>query len=368
MTAPRLAYFVTPHGYGHAARAAAVLEALGRRLPGIEIEILTTVPDWFFATSLSVPHCVRSLSTDVGLVQNGPFHADLDATVAALDRFWSDLPHAVDRLVATWGTRAPHVVVSDISPLGLEVGHRLAVPSVLVENFTWDWIYQAYRDDAPALDGFAERSAQSTAHATLHIQCEPVCRPVAGAVRVAPLGRTARADRGDTRRALGLDPSDRRPLVLLTLGGMGWTERRPEVSDDYLCVALGGVESDDGRTGVADSGGSSSFLHLPDRSPIYVPDLVRAADVVIAKLGYSTVAECYRAGARLGYIGRPGFPESPVLEAFVRSNLPSLEVGRHDDAEFAWSSRVADLLALPAGAEREANGADEVVEHLLRLL
>ncbi|HYQ61402.1 MAG TPA: hypothetical protein VEP29_10130, partial [Desulfatiglandales bacterium] len=49
----RIACFISPHGYGHAARATAVMEALHHLDPEKEFEIFTEVPEWFFHHSLS---------------------------------------------------------------------------------------------------------------------------------------------------------------------------------------------------------------------------------------------------------------------------------------------------------------------------
>ncbi len=116
MEAPAIAYFVTPHGFGHAARSAAVIEALGRRNPLLEFEIVTTVPDWFFSQSLSVRHRVRPLTTDVGLVQLSPTQEDAQATVRALERFWAGLGEVAKNIVVQWKGAPPRLVVSDISP------------------------------------------------------------------------------------------------------------------------------------------------------------------------------------------------------------------------------------------------------------
>ena len=342
MPSPTIAYFVTPHGFGHASRSAAVMEALGRSQRHVAFEIVTTVPEWFFSQSLSVRHRVLPVVSDVGLVQIDPVREDVQATVTALGAFWSTLEKAADELIRNWGGEAPRYVVSDISPLGLEVARRLGVPSILVENFTWDWIYAAYLKATPDLLEFIDRSAELTATATLHIQCEPACRRLEDTTLAGPVSRRPRNGGIETRRALGLDDADSRPLVLLTMGGMGWGPLTPDSGSDYFSVALGGV-----------------------RSPIYPPDLVWAADVVIAKLGYSTVAECFRAGSRLGYITRADFPESPVLEGFVRRHLPSLEVSPDSAEEGDWHRQIERLLALPAGIEQQHNGADEIADLLL---
>ena len=43
-----------------------------------------------------------------------------------------------------------------------------------------------------------------------------------------------------------------------------------------------------------------NVILLPANTDLYHPDLVHAADAVVAKLGYSTVAETYSAGVPLG--------------------------------------------------------------------
>jgi len=359
MPASKIAFFVTPHGFGHASRSAAVMEALGRRDPEIEFEIVTTVPEWFFAQSLSVSHRVRPVTSDVGLVQVDPVLEDLPATVAALEVFWSALGDTAHELVHGWRSAPPRLVVSDISPLGLEVASRLGVPSVLVENFTWDWIYRVYVDAAPALGEFARRSADLTATATHHIQCEPACRRVDTATQVGPVSRTALTTRAKTRRAVGLDDNDPRALVLLTMGGMGWGSLVPDLGEEVFLVALGGA---------SELSREDSILWLPDRSPLYPPDLVWAADAVISKLGYSTVAECFGASTRLGYVTRPIFPESPVLERFVVENMTSAEFRPSDLEASDWSREIEQLLALPRAPEQESSGAEEIADLLLDLL
>ncbi|MDH3254367.1 MAG: hypothetical protein OEM62_05185 [Acidobacteriota bacterium] len=359
MTRATIAYFVTPHGFGHAARAAAVMESVGRLTERIRFDIVTTVPEWFFAQSLSVEHRLRSVVCDVGLVQLDPVTEDVGATVTALRDFWPTLPATAASLVREWEEMPPRVVVSDISPLGLEVARQLGVSSVLVENFTWDWIYDAYRELAPELDRFGERYADLVVGVDHHLRCEPACGPGVGTLRVAPVSREPRGERGSTRRALGIEEGDGRPLVLLTMGGLGWGPRSPFLRDDVLVVTLGGVS-----TMTTDG----SVIRLPDRSPVYPPDLIRAADVVVGKLGYSTVTECYRSGTRLGFVRRERFPESTVLAAWVRDHLPSAEMRADELSNGRWRATLEKLLDQPRLVERREQGADEIARLLVELV
>ena len=55
---PTIAFFVTPHGFGHASRTCAVMAALRERNSTLGFEIYTTVPEWFFKASIQTePVC-----------------------------------------------------------------------------------------------------------------------------------------------------------------------------------------------------------------------------------------------------------------------------------------------------------------------
>ena len=44
-----LAFFVSAHGFGHAARASAIISALAKRQENSCSTLFTSVPDWFFS-------------------------------------------------------------------------------------------------------------------------------------------------------------------------------------------------------------------------------------------------------------------------------------------------------------------------------
>ena len=83
----KIAYFVSPHGFGHAARAAAVMDAIHRVDPSVRFEVFTRVPEWFFRDSVSAELGYRPILTDIGLAQETPFREDLSETLHRLDGF-----------------------------------------------------------------------------------------------------------------------------------------------------------------------------------------------------------------------------------------------------------------------------------------
>ncbi|MEO8198491.1 MAG: hypothetical protein ABI689_17395 [Thermoanaerobaculia bacterium] len=351
----RFAWFVTPHGFGHAARTAAIVEALGRRLPQVEVELWTSVPSWFFAESLTVPFRRRELACDVGLVQRSPVEEDLPASLAALARFWTAADQGrtaeVAAAVAASGARC---VIADIAPFGLAVARAAGLPSVLVENFTWDWIYEPLAAVEPQFALWAERLRREVARPDLHLQLEPFCRPVAGAQPVPPVARAPRRQSDEIFARLSLPPGD--AVVLVSLGGV---EHR--LSDLAPLAGLRGVTCVIPGA-CPEERWEGNLRLLPHHSPIHHPDLVAVADVVVGKLGYSTVAETVAAGGRMLYVPRPGFRESAVLERYVGERLPAAAISFAELESGAWVDQLPCLLARPRPSALVSSGAEVAAE------
>jgi hypothetical protein len=357
---PSIAVFVSAHGFGHAARVCAVLQAMAEQRPGLRYEIFTAIPGWFFEQSLTAEFEVHSEEVDVGLVQRTALDEDLEATVRRLDTFYDSASRRIDRLAAGVRDLGCDVVVNDIAPIGLAVAEQLNVPGVLVENFTWDWIYQGYQAIQPGLASYGLRLSRLFSKASLHLQCEPVCRVVEGAVSVAPVSRYPRLSADVVRRRLGVAADN--PLVLLTMGGIRWDfdslDRLRRATD--ISFVIPGAAERESRDG--------NIVRLPFKSSFYHPDLVRASDVVVGKLGYSTVAETYHAGARLFFVARPQFRESAILEKFARDVMAAEEIPEGDFVSGDWLEALAGGIPHQIPTDQRPNGADHAAELILDLL
>ncbi len=361
---PRIATFVSAHGFGHAARTCGVIEATRRLRPKARFEVFTTVPQWFFEQSLSRPVHHHHTPTDLGLVQRSSLVEDLEETLRQLEDW---IPFRDQRL-AELGTAVTELgcdrVLCDISPLGLAVARRCGLPAMLVENFTWDWIYRGYAHAEPTFNGIADYLEGIFASADLRVQAEPFCRRVDTAEVSPPISRMPRLDRDEVRRRLQV-PTEAR-LVMLTMGGVEWDYagidtqlRRLESLRPETWLVVPGSTPKPRRVGRA--------VLLPHRSDFYHPDLIQAADAVIGKLGYSTIAEVHRAGVPFGYVPRPAFPESPPLEAWVQDHLPYRRIGADAFAEWGWLDDIEPLLAQSKRSPESPDGGELVAQRLLEI-
>ncbi len=355
-----IAFFISPHGFGHAARACAVIAALHEIDPTFHFDIFTRVPRWFFADSLRGAFTYHSLLTDIGLVQETALREDLPATVAALNRFLPFRPTLVRDCAARVARLKCDLVVCDIAPLGIAVARAASVPSVLVENFPWDWIYQGYRRDEPRLGDAITYLRGMFRAADYHIQTEPVCRYDAADLITAPVSRAPRLSRQATREKLGIPRAAK--AVLVTMGGIpgkyDFLHPLEQQRGVYFVIpGNGGAERRNGN-----------LVMLPHRSEFYHPDLVNACDAVVGKLGYSTVAEVFRAGVPLGYVSRARFRESPIMARFVRTRMRGVPIPEAQFHSGDWLRHLPDLLAMPRVTRREPNGAAQAARFIAKLL
>lgn len=361
MTPPAaLAYFITPHGFGHAARACAVMNALHRQRPDLVFHLFTGVPEWFFSDSLDGPFQYHPLASDIGLVQRTPTAEDLPATIARLAAYWPLSEEKTAPLAAQLQALGCRLVLCDIAPLGIAAAQQAGLPSILIENFTWDWIYTGYLELEPRFATFIPQIQAACAAAAVHLQTRPACLPDARFTSLNPVFRSPRQARAETRQRLGI-PLEAK-AVLVTMGGIP-----PAFSTlDHLSAAspawfiLPGAGERFERRG--------RLVLMPHHSEFYHPDLVFAADAVVGKAGYSTLAEAYAAGIPFGHVARPRFREAAVMADFIQNEMGGIELAPDEFESGAWAARVDKLLALPRRQRDEIPGAEQAAAVVLGLI
>lgn len=356
----RIACFISPHGFGHAARTSAVMAALLAVNPNIRFDIFTRVPEWFFANTLTGSFAYHSLLTDVGLAQKNSLTEDLPETITRLTRLFPfNEPQlaAVATQVKQLGCR---LILCDIAPLGIAVAKKAGIPSVLIENFTWDWIYGGYLAAEPKLEPFIAFLQPIFAAADYHIQTEPFCKPYPADLVVPPVSRPAKTPRTGIRQMLGIPEAAQ--VILLTMGGIRWEHTSFDhlrAMGDYRFIIPGSAEKltmDD------------NLILLPHHSEFFHPDLLNAADAVVGKIGYSTLAEAYHAGIPYGYVTRRHFIEAQVLAEFVEAHMPGLPISPEAFAAARWTDVLPRLSVLPKHKQNRPNGAEVIAEFVAGLL
>ncbi len=349
-----LACFISPHGYGHATRTIALLQSLQKRFPGLHASLFTTAPESMFADS-GIGHTYYRMVTDIGLVQQDAFSEDREQTIEKLAGLLpfddSLIRHCADLC------RSCRLIICDISCLGILTGIEAAVPSILVENFTWDWIYEKMGPQS-GLDPYIGYFTDIYQRADYRIQTMPVCAPRPCDLSCLPIARNPEKPR---RRVKELLTDRNQKLVLVSMGGVAvdlpFIDRLQD-HPDYLFILAG--QKKEGFFG------SNVRLLGPD-SGLHHPDLINGADLLICKSGYSTIAECLQTTTPICCVARKRFGESEILEDFVKKEMGGTVI----DARTFFSGDWLDNLEKLAGSRRraaQANGADQAAEFIANLL
>jgi hypothetical protein len=326
------------------------MEAMIAQNPAVHFEIFTLVPQWFFQDSLTGTFGYHPVLTDVGLVQKNSLEEDLPETVQRLDNFLPFTPDRLEKLAEQVRRLECRLVVCDIAPLGIAVAHQAGLPAILIENFTWDWIYEGYALEEQGLNRHIAYLRDVFRTADYHIQAEPVCDRRAADLMTPPISRKLRTPAEALRVRLSIPEQDK--AVLLTMGGVPWQYTFLEQlagRNDVHFIIPGAAEQWERW---------QNLLLLPHQSGIFHPDLVNTSDVVIGKAGYSTLAETYQAGIPFGYISRPKFRESLILADYIKQEMNGFAISEADFREGEWLDHLSDLLALPRLTRHNNGGAD----------
>lgn len=356
----RIAYFITPHGFGHAARASAIMDAVSETIPFVSFDIFTTVPEWFFKNSLSGQFEYHEFVTDIGLVQKTPFLHDLVATIETLDRFIPFDAGTISDTADFLKRRACQLVVCDISPIGISIAAKAGFPSILIENFTWDWIYEDFIQTDDRIGRYVDFFRKIYRTVDYHIQASPVCNPQSVDMTTGPISRKVRLPSARVREILGI--SKEKKIVLLTTGGV--RDKYPFLknltAEKEICfVVPGGSERPEQQ---------GNLYLLPYRSGFNHADLVNAADAVVGKAGYSTIAEVYMAGVPFGYVPRSNFRETAKLVAFIEKEMEGLCINDEDFQAGNWLPKVSRLLNFPRIQRQDRNGSHQVADMIRDIL
>ncbi len=223
----------------------------------------------------------------------------------------------------------------------------------MIGNFTWDWIYDGYRDAAAHAIARDIRRVYRDATLALRLPMaggfeglEPITRDIPF------IARQSRRTQDDVRHALGLPPrAAGKPLVLMSFGGYGVagldTAALADLTD--YTIATSDLSARSNAIGPADGLLYISEQQVYDNGLRY-EDLVRGADVVVTKPGYGIISEAIANGTALLYTSRGDFVEYDLLVREMPRYLRVKFIEQRSLLKGDWSAALAGLLSQAAAA------------------
>ena len=317
-------FYVSGHGYGHAVRAMQVGRALAGD-HGYKVIMKTAAPRRLFPENMTI----KPGDVDPGPAQLDCLTTDKENTLRRFSKMVENLERDAEKEMGDVEKHKPSVIVSDISPLGVEAGVMARLPTIVVANFLWDWILRDYAAERPSFGAIADflTGVYSKATAILRTPLSGGMEGYDNVIDIPLIARRSAKTKAQARKALGLPASGR--FALVSFGGMGGDRFFENIEDRITAFELL----------VPGSGRRSGGPEAPHE------DLMAAADVVIGKMGYGLCSELIAARRPLLYTPRDDFIEYKVLASESRKYISVEEVPRKEFFEANLDRRLLNLTA-----------------------
>jgi hypothetical protein len=360
---PTLYVAITNHGFGHAARTAAVVGKVQELLPAVQLIIATTAPRWLIASYVTGEFVHRFLGHDVGVIQADSLQMDLPGTLLAWQNILDRQTDIVRTESAFLRQAGVDLVFADIPPLAPLIAHEAGVPCWAAGNFGWDFIYQDWASFAPLTAWIGD----------CYGQCDRLFRlPLAESLDRFPVienvgltGGTPRYEIDELRQDLGLEQSVER-TVLMVFGGLGvqnipyenvglfphWQfltfDKAAPILPNLRCIP------------------DPSHANVPRR---YRPvDIFPLCDLVVSKPGYTTYAEAMMADLPVATITRSGFAESAIIQTGLQDYSYHQIIEPGDFFAENWNFLNESLLPPRSGHGLPQDGTAKIAQSIVDFL
>jgi L-arabinokinase len=358
-----IAFYISGHGFGHASRQIQIINAVGARLPGIGIFLRTSAARWLLERTVTPPFIVDSEECDIGVIQIDSLRLDARATIEQACEFYSTLDERAEIEAGKLRTHDVALVISDAPPLASVAAALAGVPSLVVSNFTWDWIYKEYVEHiarAPELIPTMQE-AYGHAGAAWRLPMHGGFETFRTIVDVPFVARHARHGREETRTRLGLT-ADRR-VALLSFGGYGIRDldlSALDCLDTWDVVVTGSIPPDTMARRL-------HFIYEPDiyDRGLRYEDLVHAADAVVTKPGYGIISECIANETAIVYTSRGRFAEYDVLVREMPRYLRSIYIPQECLLGGRWRAALDAAANAPAPPEHPRTDGAQVIAEMI---
>ena len=354
---------LSSHGYGHAARQAAVLAELHRLQPDWRLVVSSVVDMQFLSLVLQdIPVEHRRLRWDVGMVQMNAIELDCSSTLAALAELNSLLPTQIeDEVVWIKAQQCSVIVLADIPPAAAQLADQLDAPLVWMGNFGWDEIY------APLGGPFVDHAQAAYAdyqRGDLLLRC-PFSLSMDWSTPEQSLGLTAPRPRPLPKEKQDELASINSPIVMVGFGGFGLPLSSSLFShwpDHYFLVPRPQK--------------TSIYMKLNQCHNIsFLPESSRLLDALpfcsrhIGKPGYSSFCEAISLRIGLHVVRRNDFAETNALLYGLKYFAEHRLLERHQLEQGDWELDQPLIAPLDPkglandGALTAANSLIEILEH-----
>lgn len=358
MTAPHLLVCLSPHGFGHTAQTAPVVNALRRRIPALRFTLRTTVDPAVLRAFFDGDFALIPEATDFGMLMSSAVDVRIADSARAYADWHRDWPRRVDEEADRLTVLTPDLVLCNVPYLPLAGAQRAGFESAALCSLNWADIYSGYCRDRPEAAAIHAQMLEAYNAARVFIQPQPAMpmHDLNNRSGIGPIARIGRNRRDEVARRIGANENDR--LILIAPGGIPMPidmARWPRVPGTrYLVEAAWRSTHPDAVT--------IQSLGMP------FPDVLASCDVFIGKPGYGSFAEAACNGIPMLYLPRGDWPEEPCLVDWLQRHGRCFAISRNQLEDGDFTAAIEQLLALPIPPRVAPAGIEQAAGMLADIL
>lgn len=314
-----IVYYITPHGFGHAVRSAAICNRID---PKIEITFRTTIPKSFFEEEMRRQYNYEPDSFDCGCIQKDGVTVDIEKTAEKYLTISRENRKKLSQEIKFINKVKADLIVSDIVPFAFDIAYETDIPSIGISNFNWVDIYKPYEESEALFKPIIKEIQAQYSRATYLFRMEPSNKLEGFSCEEFEIPFVC--GEGINRRhelEKILEIPDDKNLAVIYVGNYGMNNvnwEKLKIFKDWFFL------------GVYDLPYAPENFKLLDKNLISYRDLASSVDCVIGKIGYGTTSECAINQTPLIYLPRDDFAEHPILEGWLLKNELGLKCSSDD--------------------------------------
>ena len=333
----RICYYVSDHGWGHAARSVAIIRKLLATRDGVEVIVKADYALGFMQSSLKSERVkFDRCNNDFGFVlAEGSLKVDAEKTEELLVEWLSGWDAFIEKEKRFCREHDVALIISDIAPQPFLVANSLEIPGLAISNFTWYGVYRRLFGDTREVA--AIREAYEHADLALILPLAEKNLPFKRKAAISLVARKLTLKSEEARHRLDLSSEEK--LVYVGLG--------MSVEADVVSVLEKSKSSRNANL---------KFL-VPSNARISTEGIVRippdetesqnyiaACDLVVSKVGYSTVSEAISGKAPMLLAAREGVSEDESILEAVESLGIAKRISGETLLDGSWVAKVDSLL------------------------
>ena len=402
-----IVYYITGHGLGHATRSLEIINAIilstssnssnfntnssssssintnsNSNNSQYKLYIVTAIDKSFFIKSLSNDYNISidkineilvfdSRTLDSGAIQSDALTVNKHETL----KTYHDNIHLNHTTLIEFETKwlinnKIELALIDATPLAVKASSINNIKTILLTNFTWDFIYsEMIKNDSGLEEIYSDmikEVSQDYSYCTSYIQYPGICPiiniPSTNCIEGPLVSRTSKKTRDDMRKQYNISADKK--VLLIGFGGHNFNFKNitndSYLSESWICIVLGSN----------DMTNTEKFISVS--YDCYVPDLLIMVDCVIGKVGYGFVSECLSAGCPLIYISRSNWSEENYLIQLLQTYNAGFEMTYNDFINGNWIECLDRALSISCSWKlndlHSKNGPEMILKQIESLL